>query len=225
MATWAIDIDDTLYSFGSLAREVISDIAVQTQDDNLIRAAYAPWTEWRSPPDFMGLDVWLDIIERCHTDEMIWAQTPFKGSYNCLWNIINSGHDIIYISNRREDSYGPTASWLELCGFPYKNDFDENGDSLKDRVSLVCTTGDKHKYLTHCQYMIDDRPKTIVEFVYDYDWKNKYGSRELPRKGFALHREYNAALTDVPGIYLAPTWDLLEKHMTKKGILRSPVLK
>jgi hypothetical protein len=225
MATFAVDIDDTLYSFGDLAREVVADVGAKTYDENLIRAAYTPWGEWRIPPDVMGLDTWLEIIELCHTDEMILAQIPYKGAYDGLWNIINSGHDIVYISNRREDSHGATANWLELHGFPYATGYDESGDSLIGRASLVCTTGNKHPFISHCQYLIDDRPKTLVEFVYDYDWKNKHGSDTNHRKGFGLYKEFNSSLTDVPGVYLAPTWVLLEKHMAKKGILREPVLK
>ncbi len=215
MATFAVDVDDTLYSFGQLARQVVCEEAARTGDEQLRAAAYAPWTEWRSPPDHMGLDVWLDIIEKCHTDEMIWSQVPYPGARDTLWNIFNSGHDLVYISNRREDSHGSTSAWLE------NNDFPNAAFTDGDRVSLVCTTGDKTPHVSHCQYLIDDRPKTLVEFVYNYDWKNKWGStnEEMRRKGFGLHSEYNRALTDVPGVFLAPNWTLLASHLVRKSII------
>lgn len=214
MATFAVDIDDTLYSFGNLARQVICDEAARTGDDILRQAAYSPWTEWRSPPDQMGLNTWIDIIEKCHTDEMIWMQQPYVGARDTLWNIFNSGHDLIYISNRREDSYGATAAWLENNDFP-------NSSLEAERVKLICTTGDKHKHLTSCQYMIDDRPKTLVEFVFDFNWKNKWGSvyAEKKRKGFGLLSEYNRSLTDVPGVFLAPNWGLLASHLVRKELI------
>ena len=67
-----------------------------------------------------------------------------------------------------------------------------------------------------CQYIIDDRPKTLVEFVYDSNWQKE---TTPARKGFGLFCEYNRALTDVPGIYLAPNWTLLEKYIEEKSDL------
>lgn len=216
MATFACDIDDTLYSFGQLARQVICDEAAHTGDKVLRAAAYAPWPEWRSPTDHMGLEVWLEIIEKCHTDEMIWMQSPYPGARDVLWNIFDSGHNIMYISNRREDSIGPTSSWLSMNDFP-------SDTFQKGRVELVCTTKDKRPFMSHCQYLIDDRPKTLVQFVYDFHWKHKWGSdnQQQARRGFGLHSEYNRALTDVPGVYLAPNWKLLEAKLIEKGLVQA----
>lgn len=212
----ALDIDDTLYSFGDLSRGILSEEAARTGDLTLKNAAYSPWTEWRTPPDLMGLETWMDIIAKSHTDEMIFQQNAYAGALEVVWNIYNSGNNIVYCSNRREDSEGATWAWLEKCGFPSPGQ-----GCPKDNVQLVCTSKSKAPYIAHCQYIIDDRPKTLIEFTYDYDWKNKYGSnnKSLSRKGFGLRKEYNCSLSDVPGIYLAPSWKLMEVYLIDKGVI------
>jgi hypothetical protein len=81
---------------------------------------------------------------------------------------------------------------------------------------LICTEEDKLPLIVNCKYLIDDRPKTLVQFVYDNNW---YGKMIDERKGFGLFYEYNRSLTDVPGIYLAPNWALLEKYIEEKSEL------
>jgi hypothetical protein len=220
MATVAVDIDDTLYDFNALSREVICAEAARLGSTELTRAAYAAWTEWRSPADLLPDGEWLRIIDMCHTQEMIHAQQPFTGVYDVLWRIIEAGHSITYISNRDPETHGATEFWLNCHGLPSPNGWDSYGADLDHRVKLICTTKDKMPLIRDCQFIIDDRPKTLVNFVYDFDWKNKYGStnRDMQRKGFALHREYNAGLTDVPGIYLAKSWTLLAKFLEEKGV-------
>lgn len=220
MATVAVDIDDTLYSFGDLAREMICSEAVRTGSDRLMNAAYAPWSDWRTPPDIMGMEEWIRIIGLCHTPEMVTQQMPYQGAYDALWRIIEAGHSITYISNRDPDLYGATELWLNMHGFPAHTGWDSFGQDLKHRVKLICTNKDKAPLIADCQYIIDDRPKTLVNFVYDFNWKNKYGSNNLSMKrlGFGLHHEYNAGLTDIPGIYLAKSWTLLDKFLVEKGV-------
>lgn len=220
MSSVAIDIDDTLYSFKSLAREIIAQMVKETEDESraamLRRASYSPWTEWRSPADLLP-DALIEVIDRCHSEEIIWQQPPFKGARDVLWRLIDSGHNIIYISNRKEEAHGPTAAWLEAHDFPSEISWASDREDLGSRVSLVCTPGAKTPHIADCQYIIDDRPKTLVEFVYDFDWKQR--NQELRRLGFGLHAEHNGALTDIPGIYLAKTWSLLETYLEDKGVL------
>jgi hypothetical protein len=220
MATVAVDIDDTLYDFNALSREVLCAEAARTDRPDLMRAAYAAWTEWRSPADLLPDGAWLDIIAKCHAPEVITSQQPFPGVYEVLWRILDAGHSITYISNRDPEAHGATEFWLNCHGFPTTTGWDSYGNDLDRRVRLICTTKDKMPLIKDCQYIIDDRPKTLVNFVYDYDWKNKFGSDNLSmqRKGFALHREYNAGLTDVPGLYLAKSWVLLAKFLEEKGV-------
>lgn len=222
MANIAIDLDDTLYSFTRLAREILSEQARYETDPVLQKqlqaAAYAPWSEWRTPADLMPLEVWLQIIERCHEDDVIFQQALFPGCHTVLWKLIESGHDITYISNRAVKTYGATAGWIERSDLPHANSYDSQGETLNGRVTLICTSDPKIPLLTDCQYIIDDRPKTLVEFVYDHNWTGGY------RKGFGLHRTYNSSLTDVPGIYLAPSWYLLDHYLTAKGVINSAAI-
>ena len=205
MSKVAVDIDDSLYDFGSLAQEMIIQLATETNDKRLRKAAYSAWNEWRTPNDFLEGE-WQKIIDMCHRDHVIRSQMPFKNAVTTLRKIFSAGNDIIYISNRSEDAYSATYEWLQTHGFPQSN-------------SLVCTTENKAPFIEDCRYIIDDRPKTLVEFVYDYDWQRSEWDGQLSRVAFGLLCEYNRALTDVPGIYLAPNWTLLEKYIEEKSDL------
>jgi hypothetical protein len=202
MSKVAVDIDDSLYDFGGLAQMMITRLATETDDKRLQKAVYSTWNEWRTPNDVLE-DEWQTIIDMCHRDHVIRSQMPFKNAVTTLRKIFDMGNDIIYISNRSEDAYDATNEWLRMHGFPQSG-------------SLVCTTEDKASFIYDCQYIIDDRPKTLVEFVYDSNWQEE---TTPARKGFGLFCEYNRALTDVPGIYLAPNWTLLEKYIEEKSDL------
>jgi hypothetical protein len=205
MSKVAVDIDDSLYNFGGLAQEMIVQLAAQTNDKRLQKAAYSTWNEWRTPNDVLE-EEWQTIIDMCHRDHVIRSQMPFKNAVTTLRKIFSAGNDIIYISNRSEDAYNATYEWLQAHGFPQAK-------------SLVCTTGNKAPFIEDCRYIIDDRPKTLVEFVYDYDWQRNEWDGRFNRVAFGLFCEYNRALTDVPGIYLAPNWTLLEKYIEEKSDL------
>jgi len=201
MPTIAIDIDDTLYDFGGLAREKWGEYAMERGDKSLQRGAYCAWPEWRSPADVVDLEHWLRIIDLCHAPDVIIEQIPYPGAYEGLWRLDDAGYDLLYISTRDPEVTEATRHWLMFQGFPY-------GD-------LICTHEDKIQYVRDCQYIVDDRVKTLVNFVYDHEW---YNSGRPQRKGFALLKEYNRALTDVPNVYLAPTWNLLINYMEDKGV-------
>jgi hypothetical protein len=212
MSRIALDIDDTLYPFCNAARDKIAEIGAKTGNDLLITAAYTPWPEWRSPTDVMGLDIWLEIIDHVHQDETILKQEPYDGAVDVVNRLYDAGYDLTYISNRDLKTHEATQSWLQACGFPLD----------KENTELICTTGDKTQHMRDCQYIIDDRPKTLIQFVYDFHWAHKHGSDSKRRLGFGLHKEYNRSLTDAPGIYLAPSWNLLELYLAKKGLLGAP---
>lgn len=217
MPKFAVDIDDTLYSFTDLARQALSDEAARLDDERLKACAYAPWSEWRTPPDIIGLEEWIRIIDICHDDEKIQKQTPFVGCAEVLHALVDSGNTIVYISNRNQDHYASTANWLTWNNFP-----------VGDDIELICAGNEpKDPYVKNCQYIIDDRPKTLVSFVYDYNWKLSYGgsrNETKPRKGYGLHRPYNQSLTDVPGIYLAPSWSLLAAQFVRKGFINGELV-
>lgn len=203
MAKIACDIDDTMYDFCGAARQELA----HWEGPDALRArqvAYALWSDWRSPNDLCG-GFWLDVIAKVHAPESIVGQEPFPGAVDVLWDLSNAGHELTYISTRDPKAYEPTAQWLGEQGFP-------SGD-------LNCTYDSKIPHIRECQYLIDDRPKTLVEFVYDFHWKHKYGSEneDMKRVGFGLHGMPNLSLTDIPGVYLAPSWALLRTYLVEKG--------
>jgi hypothetical protein len=208
MGVIGVDIDSTLYDFEQLARNEFLKHAREQGDKSVQRGAYITWTEWRSPTDACGLDVWLEVIDRCHADESILAQQPFDGAKDVLWELYLAGNDLRFISTRDTRCTEATQTWLTACGFP--------------EGELICTMDNKIPHLRDVQYLIDDRPKTIVEFIYDFDWKNRYGSTnaDKQRKAFALAFPYNINLTDVPNLYLAPTWYGIHNYLIDKGVLK-----
>lgn len=205
MSKVAVDIDDSLYDFNSLAQEMMSKVAIERGDKTFQSGAYSTWNEWRTPSDLLD-EEWQGVIDLCHRDHIIRTRTPFNHAALTLQKIFDMGNDIVYISNRSENAYDATYEWLVDHGFPMAK-------------SLICTTGEKSQHIADCQYIIDDRPKTLVEFVYNYNWKYDDVIGMRPRVGFGLFCEYNRALTDVPGIYLAPNWTLLEKYIEEKSDL------
>lgn len=211
----AIDIDDTIYSFTGLARRVMTKLGFETGDKQMIAAAYALWPEWRSPTDLLGVDRWLEVIDLCHDSDLILAQTPHLGAADTCRALMRAGHELLYISNRATETRDATEDWLVSHNFL--------GNGLP--AELMCLMGDKTPHIAQCQYFIDDRPKNLIQFVYDYHWSNKWGSNrdDKKRRGFGLTTEFNRALTDVPRIYLAPTWTGLNYYLQSKGLLEEQV--
>lgn len=208
MTTIAVDIDNTLYSFEDAARQAFLDLAEEREDQSLFQGAYNPWGEWRSMGDVCGPEVQTAVITRVHEQNVILAQTPYSGAADVLWDLVNQGYDIKYISNRRPESWSATKTWLTLNGFPAPN-----------QDGLICTMDSKIPLVSNCRYIIDDRPKTLVQFVYDAQWL--HGRPTQQRLGFGLAFLFNQNLTDIPGVYLAPTWGGIRYYLIKKGVLAS----
>jgi hypothetical protein len=210
LATIALDLDSTLYDFATPARQAFLDLAIKHgEKEEYFKGGYQSWVEWRSPADVCGPEVFNEVLEIVHSPDVILAQAPYLGAQEVVTEVAEQ-HDIFYISNRSPDSVDATQEWLR------KNDFPE--------ANLIAMMQDKQPYLMECQYIIDDRAKTLVQFVEDFYWKYKYGvsatvESELPRKAFGLLHPYNKNLTDVPNIYLAPTWGGLEYYLHRKGVL------
>jgi len=203
MARIAVDVDDTMYDYCGAARQELANWS-GPDAQRARQASYAVWSDWRSPNDICGGNLWMDVIAKVHEDESILRQDPFPGAVDVLHELAQQ-HEILYISTRAPRCHDATAQWIRDLGFP-------DGD-------LVCTFESKIVHTVDCQYIIDDRPKTLVEFVYDFHWKHKYGSygEDTKRLGFGLLGSPNLALTDVPGVYLAPSWALLRTYLVEKG--------
>lgn len=219
-STIAVDIDDTLYSFTGLARGLMADLAVERGDKALERGAYASWDEWRTPVDLLGLEAWLEVIDLSHSPELIVQQAPFVGAVGVCQELLGAGHKIKYISHRAS---GPvetaTLEWLNLWGFTTPEELADG------TVQVICTDQPKGPLISDCRYLIDDRPKTIFEFLSDFDYKNRYGSRNMTRerKAFALMAPYNRGMTDVPNLFLAPgeSWRVLRQYLIREGVLNA----
>ncbi len=214
MARIAVDVDSTLYDFCSLACRVMGEMADlpawAPEAERLTNGAYSTsWTEWRTPIDLVGERTWNEVVDRCHTPERILTQIPYDGAPEALWDL-HEEHDLVYVSNRDGSTHAPTFRWLDDMGFPIGT----------GRTKLLCHTDDKLASIRDCQYLIDDRPKTLVGFVHGYmehpagAWI--IGNEATNRKAFGLVTPYNRGLTDIPGIYLAPNWPLLGRYLRSK---------
>jgi hypothetical protein len=227
MATIGVDVDSTLYDFESPSRDAALKMWQESGDDGFKEAAYHPWTEWRSPADvLMGDDGvphrWLEVIARVHEDDSILSQVPFTGAVETCQNLINAGHNLIYITNRKAHTEEATRQWLVNHRFLPEPD--------RVNAKLVVTEGDKRPFLEKAQYLIDDRLKTCVEFVYDFEWQyfngergKVKGSANKDRVAFVKAYPYNQNATDIPGLIVAPTWAAISHYLTRKGLLPEAV--
>jgi uncharacterized HAD superfamily protein len=211
MAKVAIDVDDTLYPFWDKLREEFFIMSIEYDDSDILRGAYATTSEWRSLTDSVPLDIAVEAIHRVH--EKALHQTPYEHAVDVVNQLIESGHEIVYVTSRDEKYHNDTYSWLYHQGFPIESGAEAN---------LICMSGSKIPHIRDCKYLIDDRPQTVVDFISDYVWKRWYGSEikeEDKRIAFGLWFPYNQALTDINNVYLAPSWLGIEYYLRKKGII------
>lgn len=205
----AVDIDSTLYDFATPARQAFLDLALKHgEKEEYFRGGYQSWVEWRSPSDVCGPDAFQEVLEIVHSPDIILKQPPYPDAKDVLEELICE-HEIFYISNRDPKARDATSEWLRMHEFP--------------EAELIAMMDDKQPYLTECQYLIDDRAKTLVQFVEDFNWKYTWGTlgghQAIERKAFGLLFEYNRNLTDIPNIYLAPTWAGIRYYLQTKGVL------
>lgn len=199
MSKIMIDIDGTLFDFDTAARKELFDMG-------LTIPAYHAWHQWRDPLDLAGKENWIEAVNRVHSPEIIAQQTPYQDAASVVSELAEK-HEIVYLSNRNQAvTYEATMGWLLKHKFP-------------EAELICCEHNDKAPLLTSFQYIIDDRPKTLVQFVYDYQWKFRNGSTTNERKGFSLLHPSNESLTDVPGVYLAPSWVGIRHYLQEEGVL------
>lgn len=203
MANIAIDVDNTLYSFDLECREAFFEMALDKENKDYLRGAYAPQVEWRSLGDVLGFPALAEAIEIVHSRTL--EQTPYKGAVKTVQQIAEKGHKIKYVTTRDEKHAEITEGWLAKYHFP--------------EAPVYCSNEDKTEFISDCQYIIDDRPKTILNFIYDYDWKSEWQREDNQRKAFGLWFPYNQNLTDVRNVLLAPTWRGINYYLERKGIL------
>ena len=206
MAKIAIDLDETLYSFESAFRDAIFDIAQERDDKSVLRVAYSNNYEWRNLVDH-DMPLAFEAIERVHTAAN--SYTAFPNAADTVERIRDAGHEIKYVGSRKDKHYDSTMEFLDWNDFP-------GGE-------LICTDPAKQSKVedvADCQYLIDDRPKTIFEFLYDENWDAEYdGTMSTRRLAFSLWKPYNQNLTELKGLYLAPTWRGLRFYLERKGVI------
>lgn len=205
MANIAIDIDETLYSFDDAVREAFFEMSIEADDKSIRKGAYSLNQEWRNLTDVLGAELALEAIDRVHSKTI--NQIPFKNAPEVCVKLGQAGHTIKYVTSRKDEYQTNTEKWLKFWEFP--------------KGEVICSTHDKTEHIRDCQYLIDDRPKTIIEFITDFTWRLSYGSqnKERERKAFGLWRPYNHNLTDVKNVLLAPTWSGIEFYLKRKGVL------
>ncbi len=215
MTRIAIDIDDTLYSFSDVVKDALFRIGIEKDQKDVFSAAYSGMGQWRTPVDVIGIESWLEAIGIVHHPDVIEAQIPYSGAADTVRALWKNGHSITYVSNRQKSSEKATHNWLKRNGFPLHED--------SKSIELICSMENKLELVRHCQYIIDDRPKYLVEFVYDADWSHDFPDDQ--RRGFGLLTPYNNNLTDISNIYLAPSWAGMNYYLVEKGLLEEPAHK
>ena len=80
--------------------------------------------------------------------------------------------------------------------------------------------------LRWCEALIDDRPKTVVQFVtgsmLDRDTQGNVViamNGVHKRKAFVLMAPYNHNLTDIPGVFVAPSWAGIRYYLQKEKLI------
>lgn len=159
---------------------------------------YANLNQWRTPVDILSIDEWIDIIHECHSDENILSNQPLAGSVE-VTNELAKESDIYYVSNRAPRTWKATVQWLKEHEFPMP----ENVICLTDQPKINFFNNEG------INYIVDDRPKTLVDFA--------YSGKE--KKAFGLLTEYNSSLTDIDNIFLAYDWYGLSYFFEKEGVI------
>lgn len=218
MSLIAVDIDDTLYSFADAAREECIRRHDASEDGEVRRAygsvAYLPWTSWRVPPDLLGRNKWMNVIEAVHQTDVILSREPYANSVQVINELYDEGHQIDYVSSRHDRTVKATKAWLIEKGFPLDGRsrleaHTDNGPAA--RYLETGYTDDKAALLKWHSCLIDDRCKSLVEFVFTPAAEAHFG--------FGLQKDFNHNLTDIPGIYISPTWMGLRAGLVSKGFL------
>lgn len=195
MAIIALDIDQTLYDFHSKVREAFFDLAIEKNNKNILKGAYVASLEWRNLDDVLGRETAEEAIERVHSKQF--QHYPYDNSMEVVQEL-SKNNKVKYITSRRAIHWEETKRWLANWGFP--------------EGELICTF-DKIPHTMECKYLIDDRPKTIIEFLY---WRHWIAENRI---AFGLWMPYNQNLTDVDNVYLAPTWKALAYYLNKKNLI------
>lgn len=204
METVAVDIDDTLVPFSDKIREEFFNLAIESGDKKYLKGAYADFNEWRGMSDLFDMKTMLGVFSRVH--EKQWEDKPYPNASGVLRELAKK-YEIKYVTCREERFREHVRTFLFGSWFP-----------KGELVILDPFVHDKKEAIQDCDILIEDRPKTIFEFLkMDEGIKSNIISGE--RIVFGLWKSHNRNLTDIPNVYLAPTWRGIQYYMKKKGVL------
>lgn len=178
-----VDIDSTLYCFLSAFQRSAARAGISVPDPVHI-------TEWSAvEPYFIDVKNFLACVEDAYSFEAIDTNEPYPGCVEALHKIKESGFEVAYYTDRAKHMKQSTHDWLKVWGFPSIENLhvcDDKRNDLKQVKSDIAT-------------VIDDRPRTLV-------WSRYVLGLE---KVFTLGHSYNRNLSDIPGIFIEPSWPSL----------------
>lgn len=190
------DIDNTIFDFEREARSLLRDLALESDDKRLLRASYTRWDEWSCLSDLVGSEITKIVVDKIHSDEFIDESVIDYTCIDVLNRIDRREHSLRFITNRDLSCQGATEEMLSNYGIIFD--------------CLICTKGEKKFFTANGQYLIDDRPKNLIDFVY---------GQGRDRFGFGLLTDWNRNLTDVDRVYLSPDWRGLGKYFEEFEII------
>lgn len=189
----AVDIDSTLHEYmHTVALVALNEFGIRIE---------GTIDDWESvfPPDFDS-SRHFDVYNMCHEREYIFLTKPYPGSVSALNEIANLGYEVMYVSDRKKESFEDTIEWLQMYGFPNSS----NLICCKDKRTFLADNSDK------LATIIDDRPRTLVMVRYELG---------IPHV-FSIKHDYNKNLIDIPGIHLYNTWPELlcgfKRHIKRR---------
>lgn len=178
-----VDIDSTLYCFLSAFQRSAARAGISVPDPVHI-------TEWSAmEPYFSDFKNFLACVEDAYSFETIDANEPYPGCVDALHKIQDSGFEVAYYTDRAKRMEQATYDWLKAWDFPSIDNLHVCADKRNDLRQIG----------TKVATVIDDRPRTLI-------WSRYVLGLE---KVFTLQHSYNRNLSDVPGVFIEPSWPLL----------------
>jgi hypothetical protein len=190
-----VDIDSTLYDADPLFAELAREAGIDYPEHAYRWMSYSDIKKLDGSP--VTLQEMKSVFRKAHSAEYINKQVPYENAAAVL-NYIKRVHDnvdIIYVSDRHQQSNGPLRQWLIEHNFIKFND--EN----------VATTKDKRHWMrtNKPEVVIDDRVRTILVARY-----------ELNSKVIVPKHNHNINLFgEAEGIYVEDDWNHIGKRLDK----------
>lgn len=156
-----VDIDNTLWDFGSVLYKYLRGINPQTPDPST-------WHEWDFWEDYVTEKEFYSSIRSIHLNQNDHKFKPFIEARSFLESLKNDGYCIVVASHRDEDTLDSTQKWLNT----HKLAFDE-----------IYLGHNKSVLFDGCHAVIDDSPilldkakhSGIIRSGLTYPWNKESG--------------------------------------------------